>query len=104
MHTIPWITDIEALSGFELTAVGMMVLVSAWGAGFLADNAMGQFGLGPVINGIVTLLGVFGGLYLRYAYIHLPADLDLGVTLGFAAVTPAILLMAIGIARGYIFG
>ena len=103
MHTIPWITDIEALSGFELTAVGMMVLVSAWGAGFLADNAMGQFGLGPVINGILALFGAFGGLYLRYAYIHPPADLDVVVTLGFAALAPALLLLAVGIIRGWLF-
>ncbi|HXW20658.1 MAG TPA: hypothetical protein VEK35_09160 [Roseiarcus sp.] len=103
MHTIPWIADIEALSGFELTAVGMMVLVSAWGAGFLADNAMGQAGLGPVINAVVTLIGAFAGLYLRYAYIHPPADLDVVVTLGFAALTPALLLLAIGVIRGRLF-
>jgi hypothetical protein len=102
MHAIPWIVDLEALSGFELTAVGMMILVSAWGAGYLADNAMGQFGLGPVLNAVITLLGVYAGLYLRYAYIHPPADLDLSVTLAFAALTPALLLLAIGVFRGRI--
>ena len=102
MHTIPWIVDLEALSGFELTAVGMMILVSAWGAGYLADNAMGQFGLGPVLNAIITLLGVVAGLYLRYAYIHTSAELDLSVTLAFAALAPALLLLAIGVFRGRI--
>jgi len=103
MHTIPWITDLEALSGFELTAVGMMILVTAWGAGFLADSAMGQFGLGPVINGVLALLGAFCGLYLRYAYIHAPADLDISLTLGFAALTPAVMLLAVGLIRGWLF-
>jgi hypothetical protein len=102
MHTIPWLADLEALSGFEMTAVGMMVLVSAWGAGYLTDNAMGQYGLGPAINAVITLLGVFAGLYLRYAYIHTSADLDLSVTLAFAALTPALLLLAIGVLRGRI--
>jgi hypothetical protein len=99
MHTIPWLADLEALSGFEMTAVG---IVSAWGAGYLTDNAMGQYGLGPAINAIVTLLGVFAGLYLRYAYVHTSADLDLSVTLAFATLTPALLLLAIGVLRGRI--
>jgi hypothetical protein len=103
MHTIPWLAELEDLSGFEMTAVGMIILVSAWGAGYMTDNAMGKFGMGPAVNGVIALLGVCAGVYLRYRYVVAPADWDAGLTLGFAASTPIVLLLAIGVVRGRLF-
>ncbi|HLW92479.1 MAG TPA: hypothetical protein VKS78_14430 [Roseiarcus sp.] len=103
MQTIPWLAEVDSLSGFELTALVMIVLISAWGAGFMVDAAMGRFGLGPFINGILVLFGACFGIYARYAFIVAPADLDVGLTLGFAAGTPMALLMAIGILRAWLF-
>jgi|SRR5579862_5726509 hypothetical protein len=103
MQTIPWLAEVDSLSGFELTALAMIVLISAWGVGYMADSAMGRFGLGPFLNGIIVLFGAFLGIYARYAYIVAPADMDLGLTLGFAAGTPMVLLMTLGIVRAWLF-
>jgi hypothetical protein len=62
---IPWLAELEKQSSGELSFLFLMVVVGCL-TGFAADLIMKDLGLGPAPNGLLALIGVCAGVYLRY--------------------------------------
>ena len=99
MNSITWRADIQDLSSVELGFLMLAVIISCIATGFLVDLIMQDLGLGPAPNGIVGLIGVCAGIYLRYRlFAPYRAD-DLVLTIGFAMGSAFVLFFALGLAK-----
>jgi uncharacterized membrane protein YeaQ/YmgE (transglycosylase-associated protein family) len=99
MNSIPWLSDLEELSGFDLAFFVLVVIIVTLAAGFFADAITQRSGFGPIPNGILALIGVCGGIYLRYQlFAPFRAD-DLVLTIGMAIATAFILIFALVVAK-----
>jgi hypothetical protein len=99
MGSIPWLADMQDLSSVELGFLFLAVIVGCMATGFLIDLIMRDLGLGPAPNGIIGLIGVCSGIYLRYRlFAPYRAD-DVILTIGFAMGCAFILFFALGFAK-----
>jgi hypothetical protein len=99
MNSIPWLADIGELSGFELSFLVLIVIIATLATGFVIDVIVQNYGFGPFLNGLLALLGVCAGIYLRYLlFMPYRAD-DLVLTIGMAIATAFVLLFALGLAK-----
>jgi uncharacterized membrane protein YeaQ/YmgE (transglycosylase-associated protein family) len=99
MNSIPWLSDLRQLSGFELTFFALLLIIGILMAGFFADAMTQRAGFGPIPNGILALIGVCGGIYLRYQlFAHYRAD-DAIVTIAMAIAGAFVLLLVLILAK-----
>jgi hypothetical protein len=99
MSTIPWLADLQDLPPFEMAFLILIVIVACMATGFFVDAAMKNLGLGPISNGVVALVGVFGGVYLRYRLIGSRFGDDAFVTIGFGVGFAVCLFLVMALAR-----
>ncbi|MGA2795380.1 MAG: hypothetical protein ABSE69_18035 [Roseiarcus sp.] len=99
MSAIPWLADLEKLPSGELSFLFLMVVVGCLTAGFVLDLIMKDLGLGPAPNGVLALIGVYAGIYLRYRlFAPYRAD-DAVMTVSFAMGCAFLLLIALAVAK-----
>ena len=99
MSSIPWLADIKELSGLELSFLALIVVIATLATGFVIDVIVQNYGFGPFLNGIVALIGVCAGIYLRYLlFTPYRAD-DLVLTIGMAIASAFVLLFALALAK-----
>jgi hypothetical protein len=99
MNSIPWFSDLKDLSGVELSFLVVVTIIATLVTGFVIDVIIQGSGLGPFLNGILALIGVCGGIYLRYQlFAPFRAD-DLVLTIGMAIATAFILIFALVVAK-----
>jgi TRAP-type uncharacterized transport system fused permease subunit len=99
----PFFTMIRDLEGFEMVCFWLGVFVGFVLIGFVLDYLMGRQGFGPYVNSILALIGVFGGLYVRYNYMtpYLRYEPYLTFSLLFAA--PLLLVLLLSFMRSRVF-
>jgi len=103
MSSIPWLSDVRELSGFELAFFVLALIIGTLVAGFLADAMTRRLGFGPIANGILALIGVCGGIYLRYQWFASYRADDAIVTTSMAIAGAFILLFVLILAKSRIF-
>ncbi len=74
-------------------------IVACMASGFVVDATMKNLGLGPISNGIVALIGVCAGIYLRYRLFGISFTYDVFVTIGFALGFAVFLFLAMAFAK-----
>jgi hypothetical protein len=80
----------------------LVVIVGCLTAGFVTDLIMKDLGLGPAPNGVLALIGVCAGVYLRYRlFAPYRAD-DAVITIGFAMGCAFLMFLALGLAKSRI--
>ncbi|MGO8800313.1 MAG: hypothetical protein ACLQE9_02395 [Roseiarcus sp.] len=99
MSTIPWLADLQDLSPFETVFLILIIIVVCMASGFLLDAAMKNLGLGPITNGIVALIGVFAGVFLRYRLLGSRYADDVFVTIGFGLGFAVLLFLGMAFAK-----
>ena len=99
----PFFLMINGLDGFEKVCFWLAAFVGFVLSGFILDFLMGRQGFGPYINSVLALLGVFGGLYVRYNYMtpYLRYEPYVSFTLLFAA--PVLLVVVLSFLRTRVF-
>jgi uncharacterized membrane protein YeaQ/YmgE (transglycosylase-associated protein family) len=103
MRSIPWLADLQYLPPVELFLLVLMVIVACMATGFASDAIMKKQGFGPVYNGILALIGVCAGIYLRYRWFsHYRAD-DVYTTIGFAMGSAIVLLLVLSFVKNRFF-
>jgi uncharacterized membrane protein YeaQ/YmgE (transglycosylase-associated protein family) len=102
MNSIPWLADIKELSGFELSFLVLIVIIATLATGFVIDVITQNHGFGPFLNGILALIGVCAGIYLRYHLFMPYRGDDLVLTIGVAIATAFVLLFALVLAKSRI--
>jgi hypothetical protein len=96
MHTIPWLSEINDLSGVDWVLFGLIIFVVASGAGFIVHAIMKEAGFGPLANGVIALVAALGGCWIRYRFLaHAPGN-DMAITALFAMGTPLLVLYTMG--------
>jgi hypothetical protein len=99
MSSIPWLADLEYLSSFETVLLVLLVIIGCMAAGFAIDVIMRDLGLGPFPNGILALIGVCAGIYVRYRlFAHYHAD-DVFLTISFAIAIPIVPFLGFAFAK-----
>jgi uncharacterized membrane protein YeaQ/YmgE (transglycosylase-associated protein family) len=99
MNSIPWLADMQDLSSAEWGILIIAVIIGCLALGFVTDLILRDFGLGPAPNGILGLIGVCVGVYLRYRlFAPYRAD-DLILTIGFAVGCAFVLFFTLGLAK-----
>lgn len=99
MNSIPWLADLQDLSPFEMSFLVLIVIVACMATGFVVDATMKNLGLGPISNGVVALIGVCAGIYLRYRWLGSRYADDVFVTIGFAIGFAVFLFLAMAFAK-----
>jgi hypothetical protein len=99
VNAIPWLADLEKQSSGELSFVFLMVVVSCLTMGFVLDLIMKDLGLGPAPNGVLALIGVCLGIYLRYRLLAPYRADDAVMTVGFAMACAFLLLIALAVTK-----
>ena len=96
MSVIPWLADLNDLSAGEMAFLVLMVFVCCMAAGFALHVIMKNLGFGPFLNGVLALVGVFAGLYLRYRWFANFRAEDASTTIAFAMGCAVLMLVALG--------
>jgi len=99
MNAIPWLADIQDLSGAETFFLILMVIIGGATIGFAVDVIMKDLGLGPAANGVLALSGAFLGVYLRYRVFSPFRVDDTSMTIGFAIGSAILLLLGLAVAK-----
>jgi hypothetical protein len=99
MHSIPWLAGLAELSTLDLWFLALGIIVAWLAAGFIIDLVMRDAGVGPYADGILALIGVCAGIYLRYRLFALYRPDDLYLTVGWAIGTAFLLLFGLGMAK-----
>jgi hypothetical protein len=99
----PFFQMIQDLEGFEMVCFWMAAFVGFVLVGFLLDYLMGRQGFGPYINSILALVGVFGGLYLRYNFLTPYLRYEPYLTFGVLFATPVLLVVTLSFMRTRVF-
>jgi uncharacterized membrane protein YeaQ/YmgE (transglycosylase-associated protein family) len=102
MNSIPWLSDIEGLSGFELSFLILIVIITTLVMGFVTHVITQSFGFGPFLNGILGLIGACCGIYLRYRLFAFYRADDATLTSVMAIAGAFILLFALVLAKSRI--
>jgi hypothetical protein len=69
MNSIPWLADMNDLSGAEMSLVGLIAIVASLATGFVIDVIAQRAAFGTFINAVLALAGACGGIYLRYHWL-----------------------------------
>ncbi len=93
---IPWISGFSALGGVEWTMVVLMIFVVTLGLGFLVHAIMRDAGFGPIVNGVIVMIALYLGLYVRYHYFWNAPGNDVAITALFAGFAPLAALYLLG--------
>ena len=99
MTAIPWIAELKEQSSGELSLIFLMVVVGCLTIGFALDLIMKDLGLGPAPNGVLALVGVGAGVYLRYLLLEPFRADDAVMTIAFALGCTLLLLIALAVAK-----
>ena len=103
MNSIPWLSDLRELSGFEFAFFVLALIIGTLVAGFFADAMTQRLGFGPIPNGILALIGACGGVYLRYRWFALYRADDAIVTITMAIAGAFVLLFVLILVKSRIF-
>jgi uncharacterized membrane protein YeaQ/YmgE (transglycosylase-associated protein family) len=103
MNSIPWLSDLKELSGFEFAFFVLALIIGTLVAGFFADAMTQRLGFGPIANGILALIGVCGGIYVRYRFLTVFRADDAIVTITMAIAGAFVLLFVLILAKSRIF-
>jgi hypothetical protein len=98
MNSIPWLEDLEYLSTFERVFLVLIVIIGCMTTGFVIDAIMKNLGLGPIYNGVLALIGICIGIYVRYRFFAYRAD-DPILEIGFAIGVPVVLFLVLALAK-----
>jgi hypothetical protein len=99
VNAIPWIAELKEQSSGELSLIFLMVVVGCLTIGFALDLIMKDLGLGPAPNGVLALVGICAGVYLRYLLLDPYRADDAIVTIAFALGCAFLLLIALAVAK-----
>ena len=102
----PLLDIIFGFEGFEFVAFWLGLFIALTAAGFLIDMMMGRQGFGPLLNGLLALAGVFGGVYLRYSYLFRApyTSYEPYVTMALCFGGPAVLIVGLAFVRNRLGG
>jgi hypothetical protein len=92
MNAIPWFAELKDLSSAETFLLVVMIMVGAIAAGFVIEIIARPLGFGTFINAILVLIGVGGGIYLRYHLLPAFPGNDAIVTFAAAAGAAFVLI------------
>lgn len=99
MNSIPWLAALEDFSTMDYVFLAVGVIVACLAIGFIIDLIMRDSGLGPAANGVLAMIGVCVGIYLRYRlFAPYRAD-DVYLTSGLAIGAAFVLLFMLGLAK-----
>ena len=99
----PFFTMIHGLEGFEKVCFWLAVFVGFVLIGFVLDYLMGRQGFGPYVNSILALIGVFGGLYVRYNYMAPYLRYEPYLSFGLLFAAPLLLVLLLSFMRSRVF-
>ena len=99
----PFFVTIHELEGFEMVAFWLGAFVAFVLIGFVLDFLMGRQGFGPYINSILALIGVFGGLYVRYNFMTPYLRYEPYVSFGLLFAAPVLLVVILSFLRTRVF-
>lgn len=99
MNAIPWLVDLQELSSGEFAFLMLILVVGCITTGFILDAIMKDLGLGPAPNGVLALIGVCAGIYLRYRLFAPNRADDVVMTIGFAMGCACLLVLTMGVAK-----
>jgi hypothetical protein len=103
LSSIPWLADLADLSGAEWSFLVLMVIVACLVAGFVLDVIVKNLGFGPAPNGVLALVGVCAGVYLRYRLFAPYRTDDAFLTVSFSVGTVFFLFLFLGMAKARVF-
>jgi|SRR5580704_5889092 uncharacterized membrane protein YeaQ/YmgE (transglycosylase-associated protein family) len=95
MNGIPWLADMQDLSGAELSLLTVGVLIFGLATGFFIDLVARPQGFGTFLNAIIALIGAAAGVYLRYHLLPQFPGNDAIVTSAAAFATAFLLICAL---------
>jgi hypothetical protein len=95
MHTIPWLVSIEELPTLELWVLALGVTAGCFATGLTLDVILRENGLGTAANGVLTMVGLFLGIYLRYRLFDSYSAYDGYLTTSVAFATASVLLFTL---------
>jgi hypothetical protein len=99
----PFFAMVQNLEGFEMVCFWLAAFVGFVLIGFVLDYLMGRQGFGPYINSVLALIGVFGGLYVRYNYMTPYLRYEPYLTFGLLFATPLLLVLVLSFMRTRVF-
>lgn len=99
MSSIPWFADLQDLTPFEVAFLSLIVIVACMATGFVVDATMKNLGFGPISNGVVGLIGVCAGIYLRYRLFGSHFADQVFVTISFAIGFAVFLFLTLAFAK-----
>jgi hypothetical protein len=94
---------IRDLDGFEMVCFWLAAFVGFVLIGFVLDFLMGRQGFGPYVNSILALIGVFGGLYVRYNFMTPYLGYEPYLSLGLLFAAPVLLVLTLSFMRTRVF-
>jgi hypothetical protein len=103
MNSIPWLADVNDLSSPDFSFLVLIVIIVSLATGFVMDVITQRSGFGTIANGILALIGVCAGIYLRYRLLAPYRADELVLTSGFAAGTAFVLFLALSFAKSRLF-
>lgn len=103
MHSIPWLTDLQDLSGVEIFFLIVIVIIASLATGFVIEVITRETGFGTFFNAILALAGACGGIYLRYRFLAPYRADDLMLTMGCAMAASFVLLFVAFLAKSRLF-
>jgi hypothetical protein len=99
----PFFLMIRDLDGFEMVCFWLVAFVGFVLIGFVLDFLMGRQGFGPYVNSILALIGVFGGLYVRYNFMTPYLGYEPYLSLGLLFAAPVLLVLTLSFMRTRVF-
>lgn len=99
MSAIPWMKDLGELSTGEFSFLIFIILIACMISGFILHAILQESGMGPALNGVMAVLGVCAGIYLRYRLLMPYRADDLILTIGFALGTTVLLFVALALIK-----
>ena len=99
----PFFLMIQGLEGFEKVCFWLGAFVGIVLIGFLLDYLMGRQGFGPYINSVLALVGLFGGLYVRYNFMTPYLRYEPYLSFGLLFAAPVLLVLMLSFMRTRVF-
>ena len=91
--------SLDHYSGDTLFMILLLACIGGTVVGYITDSVMGDRGFGPIGNGLLTVLGVVAGIYVRNTFFGRMEPGDLALTGIFAAIAATLLLLCLGVAK-----
>jgi hypothetical protein len=102
MNSIPWLADMNDLSGAEWSLVCLLAVVASLATGFVIDVIAQRAAFGTFINALLAPAGAFGGIYLRYHWLGPSRYDDIFLIIGSALAGAFALIFTLALLRSRI--